>query len=191
MDKKNCYCEKHHIIPKSEGGSDEPDNLVNLTAREHYIAHLLLWKIYKDYKMACALAFMKSVFCRGNNKIKMNGRLFERIRLKTNELNSQIHKDHPNRYWLGKKFSNETKSKMSEKRKGRTPHKGLLNNDETKGKIRDSLNRFYCGLSPNDRKSIYGKSQRGTHWYNNCVENVKAVECPEGFVKGRLSWKKN
>ena len=50
--KNDCYCETHHIIPKSEGGSNDKSNLVNLTAREHYIAHLLLWKIYKDYKMA-------------------------------------------------------------------------------------------------------------------------------------------
>lgn len=57
--KKDCYCEKHHIIPKSEGGSNEPDNLVNLTAREHYIAHLLLDKIYNDYKMSRAIISMR------------------------------------------------------------------------------------------------------------------------------------
>ena len=28
------YVEKHHIIPKSEGGTNDKDNLVNLTARE-------------------------------------------------------------------------------------------------------------------------------------------------------------
>ena len=57
--KDDCYVEKHHIIPKSEGGTDEPDNLVNLTAREHYIAHLLLAKIYDDHKMWCALALFR------------------------------------------------------------------------------------------------------------------------------------
>ena len=39
-----CYTEKHHIIPKSMGGLDTKENLVVLTAREHYIAHLLLTK---------------------------------------------------------------------------------------------------------------------------------------------------
>ena len=38
------YIENHHIIPKSLGGSDEPDNLVPLTAREHYLCHYMLTK---------------------------------------------------------------------------------------------------------------------------------------------------
>ena len=33
--------ERHHIVPKSLGGPDTKDNLVKLTYREHYIAHLL------------------------------------------------------------------------------------------------------------------------------------------------------
>ena len=37
------YYERHHIIPKSEGGTDDDDNLVLLTAREHFVAHFLLW----------------------------------------------------------------------------------------------------------------------------------------------------
>ena len=40
LSKKDCYCEEHHIIPLSEGGPDTKDNKVNLSAREHYIAHL-------------------------------------------------------------------------------------------------------------------------------------------------------
>lgn len=38
--------EAHHIFPKCLGGTDDPNNLVNLTYREHYIAHLLLAKIH-------------------------------------------------------------------------------------------------------------------------------------------------
>lgn len=41
------YSEKHHIVPKSLGGDDNQSNLVILTPREHFIAHLLLAKIYK------------------------------------------------------------------------------------------------------------------------------------------------
>lgn len=39
------YTERHHIIPRSLGGSDDPENLVNLTPREHFICHLLLIKM--------------------------------------------------------------------------------------------------------------------------------------------------
>lgn len=41
-----CYVELHHVVPKCLGGSDEGYNVVCLTAREHFIAHLLLVKIY-------------------------------------------------------------------------------------------------------------------------------------------------
>ena len=55
--------EKHHIIPKSMGGGDEDENLVTLTAREHYIAHLLLAKMHantvKFHPMLYALWMMQ------------------------------------------------------------------------------------------------------------------------------------
>ena len=35
---------KHHIIPKHMGGSDEPDNLIELTVEEHAQAHFKLWE---------------------------------------------------------------------------------------------------------------------------------------------------
>ena len=64
-----AYYEKHHIIPKSLGGTLANDNLVKFTPRQHYIAHLLLFKIYKQkcvngvnktpyYKMLGALSAM-------------------------------------------------------------------------------------------------------------------------------------
>lgn len=39
------YFEIHHKVPRCMGGTDDASNLVNLSAREHYIAHLLLVKI--------------------------------------------------------------------------------------------------------------------------------------------------
>lgn len=49
------YSERHHIIPKAHGGTNNPENLVQLTAREHFVAHWLLWRIHRD--RATALAF--------------------------------------------------------------------------------------------------------------------------------------
>lgn len=42
----SVYTESHHIIPKCLGGTDTESNIVNLTAREHFIAHYLLAKIH-------------------------------------------------------------------------------------------------------------------------------------------------
>lgn len=39
------YVERHHIVPKSIGGTNKKSNLVTLTAKEHYICHLLLTKM--------------------------------------------------------------------------------------------------------------------------------------------------
>jgi hypothetical protein len=40
------YTEKHHILPRSLGGGDEPENLIALTPEDHYFSHLLLAKIH-------------------------------------------------------------------------------------------------------------------------------------------------
>jgi len=58
------YYETHHILPKCLGGLDSDENLVSLTAREHFICHYLLVKIVKSerdrMKMACAFNYMCS-----------------------------------------------------------------------------------------------------------------------------------
>lgn len=43
--KQTGIFELHHIIPRSFGGDDSPGNLVLLTPKEHFIIHVLLWKI--------------------------------------------------------------------------------------------------------------------------------------------------
>lgn len=45
---KNTYIERHHIMMKCLGGSNDKSNIVRLTPQQHYIAHLLLYKIYKN-----------------------------------------------------------------------------------------------------------------------------------------------
>lgn len=46
----SIYYEEHHIQPRCLSGSDDKENLVLLTAKEHYFAHHLLHKIYKENK---------------------------------------------------------------------------------------------------------------------------------------------
>lgn len=53
------YIEHHHIIPKCIGGSNDKTNIVVLTAKQHYVAHHLLTKIYPDnYKLQLAFLCM-------------------------------------------------------------------------------------------------------------------------------------
>lgn len=57
------YKEKHHIIPKSLNGSNKKDNLVSLTAREHFLCHWLLTKMTTGedkMKMCMALVMMRA-----------------------------------------------------------------------------------------------------------------------------------
>lgn len=54
------YTEIHHIVPRCLGGSDEKDNLVMFSGREHFIAHMLLWKAYPDEVSLMRAAFMMS-----------------------------------------------------------------------------------------------------------------------------------
>lgn len=89
------YSESHHIIPKSMGGSDAPDNRVTLSAREHYVAHLCLTKctVGKDrFRMLLAIGN----FRRGSGEqrvvyrsMQMNGRLYEQLRRRVSTLVSQ------------------------------------------------------------------------------------------------------
>ncbi len=74
------YIEKHHIIPKSLGGVNTSNNLVSLTAREHFLCHFLLTKIYKNesiewYKMNKAFMMMKMTSLNQNRYF--NSRLYE------------------------------------------------------------------------------------------------------------------
>lgn len=44
----DTYTEKHHVLPRCMGGDDSGENIVVLTAREHFLAHWLLVKIHPD-----------------------------------------------------------------------------------------------------------------------------------------------
>lgn len=116
------YSEMHHIIPKCLGGSDLPDNLVRLTAREHFIIHKLLCEIYPNESKLHWAAFMMAQ-CKGKH---MNGRDY---RIGSREY-----------AWLRENLvvSDETKKKISEAKKGTQPRLGVKLSDETKLKISES-----------------------------------------------------
>ena len=105
-----CYTEKHHIVPKSMGGLDTKENLVVLTAREHYIAHLLLTKcVKKKYrgKILCAYIMMAQVKDSNQARFyKINSRIFEARKIESNKLK------------MGFRHTKEAREKISKNLKG-------------------------------------------------------------------------
>ena len=120
------YVERHHILPKSLGGSNEKDNIIKLTAREHFICHWLLPKMTEDidrHKMICALSKMRCI----NGKqqrytTKITSRVFEMLRKEHASAISIINS--------GRKHSDETKEKHRKLSTGR------VHSDEAKTKMR-------------------------------------------------------
>jgi hypothetical protein len=51
------YMEKHHILPRFEGGGDEEDNLVLLSPEEHVFAHFLRYLEYGKLQDADVVLF--------------------------------------------------------------------------------------------------------------------------------------
>lgn len=53
------YFERHHVMPKSLGGGDEPENIIRLTPEDHFFAHLLLSKIHGGAMWAAVLCMAR------------------------------------------------------------------------------------------------------------------------------------
>lgn len=114
------YTERHHIIPQSLGGSNDKDNLVDLTAREHFICHWLLIKMTEGDnrgKMLYALNGMKA-----ENRYQqryssaITARVYERYRIEHAKNHSETMKGRapPNK---GRKMSDEQKALLRERAK--------------------------------------------------------------------------
>lgn len=70
--------EFHHIVPRSLGGDDSPNNLIRLSLREHYVCHLLLTKmLIGEAKHKMLYALHRMCF---SEKYGMSSRKFESFR---------------------------------------------------------------------------------------------------------------
>lgn len=96
------YTEKHHIIPSCLGGTNSKDNLVELTAREHFIVHLLLIKMVEDkdvYRMVHAII-------RFTDKVK-NSKEYELLRKMVSTYSSGKYNISYGKIWVHDKNTNE------------------------------------------------------------------------------------
>ena len=165
----NTYVEKHHIIPKSFGGSNDADNIVKLTAREHLVCHQLLIRMTSGIlRSKMAFAAWRMVFSsKTHQRARVTSRVYESLRLEMSLAAKERSKSYTH--------SNESKQKISESKFGKTRSvtwgdkisKGLTGKKkspltpETKEKISQSLVGKKLGpLTAEHRKNV-ADSKRG------------------------------
>lgn len=151
--KQGVYYERHHILPRCLGGSNKSENLVLLTPREHFLAHYLLTKIYKGsehYKLL--KAFLAMTYGRDGIRYT-NSRFFEKAKKQfSEEASSRMQgvRIQPEGYH----HSDETRQKLRQARKGKTPALGLHHTEETKQKLREFISTHVIMWNHNIDKGV-------------------------------------
>lgn len=145
LNKRNLgyYVERHHVIPKSMGGSDSADNFVLLTGREHLLAHRLLCKMYPE-SSSLFFALYQMTIDQRDRGYTISSRLYEKAKIKfaSNQLGDLNPARRP-----------EVREKMSLTRKGKpSAFKGKKHSAEALKKISESRIGVYCG----EKNPMYG-----------------------------------
>jgi hypothetical protein len=111
------YKERHHVLPRCMGGTDSPDNLVDLTAEEHYVAHQLLVKMYPDNTKLAHAAVWMARRASGN-------KAYSWLRRKHAQAASENLLG--NKHWIGKKHTPAWRARMSKSMLGKKmPAEGI------------------------------------------------------------------
>jgi hypothetical protein len=180
------YVENHHYIPKSLGGNDS--DTVFLTAREHFICHVLLTKLLtgeKKSKMIWAVMCMK-----GKNERYCNSKLYESV--KKHLKHSTASKIKMSKTRLENKTHAGKRNGMWGKRGELSPHFGKTQTEEHKEKRLSKIR----GRSQSDEARLRMSKNRpkgpsGKKWFNNgSIETFDLPKNkPEEFSFGRLKRK--
>ena len=199
------YTERHHIIPKCIGGLNNSDNLVKLTPEEHYIAHLLLVKMYpKEYK----LTFAANMMANRNNKVygwikrKFGKEISAHLKSKNIKRSDEERKKRSDAQ-KGRKKSKEWKQAVSNSHLQTLEYNGInyLGYDElynNTGISRHLYLKYYKnGIDPVQfvgdnlhglRKCPPARAATGKKWYNNSIISSYFIPGnePIGWKLGRL-----
>lgn len=108
------YKERHHVIPRCMGGKDDADNLVDLTAREHFLCHWILARLYpENHKIVFAFWAMCNQRSRAQRRYIPSSRIYQEGREAFIQIRKGIPRpdftgiNHPSfgkpGYWKGKK----------------------------------------------------------------------------------------
>lgn len=201
------YFERHHIKPKCANGDNSKNNLVLLTAREHFIAHYLLYrvilssppintKIKRD--LICAFLFMggqnSTTHKRYNNSYMYESA--KRIWASFMRSDENPHKGKPRseshkrktsanhaKHWLGKPMSDKTKDKIS---KALT---GIKRSDETKKLMSISQTGHIVTEITRQKLSDYGKANPINYWLGKTRSDEDKKKMSDA-AKGRIPWNK-
>lgn len=148
------YVERHHVIPRSLGGTDDANNLVCLTAREHFVCHWLLTKIYTGearYKMINAMYIMRAEGpYQKRYESKITSRVYNTLREEYSKYISNLNKGRvqpleenvkQKAAQTGRKrapFSDEWRAKMSKSKQGENNNRyGVKITEDTRKKMRE------------------------------------------------------
>jgi hypothetical protein len=175
------YTENHHIIPKTLGGKNNKNNVVSLTAREHFVCHLLLTKMLTGQdrqKMVYALHMLSNAK-NSNQQLRYSpsSKLYEYERKIFSEVHSERMKiNHPL-----KNPENLKKLREGVKRRGPTSVKGRKMTEESKQKLRGKEwtqkaldNRLVnCLKSAEARKGSKWSEEQHAKRFNTYLEKNK------------------
>jgi hypothetical protein len=166
-DRLNCYMEKHHIIPKSEGGSNDDNNLVYLTPKEHFIAHKLLYKIEpKNYNRMLSFLMMSNRF-----NIKW-GNLYEEAKIEFSK--NHHYKTERIKIIMAKPKTEEHKKKISNANKGKPKSKQHIENMKANLPDRrgENNNNFGKGKSIIIDGIEYGNIKKASELLNKSISHI-------------------
>jgi hypothetical protein len=187
------YTERHHIVPKSLGGTDLTDNIVVLTAKEHFICHLMLPKMVTGRarsKMVLAIQAM----CRrseGQDRYIPNATQYELIRTMINKNLSGVGsptygRKRPAEEEIRRKATRAANA-LSKPKIPRSDAWKKLMSEQKKGKSRPPHVQEI--IRQNFSKNINHNNNEGKKWYNDGVTSYLKLTCPVGCVLGRLPLK--
>lgn len=178
------YGENHHIVPKCLGGSNRKSNIARLTAKEHWLSHLLLVEIYpKEPKLKLAVRMMTIKGLNQERKQITSGKQFERVRVEAATAHSELLTGVSR-----KPFTQEHRENISKAKQGKPgPNKGRTFTEEHRRNIGvASKGRISGDKNPMRKKEVLDKHP-GLFSNGNNPSKIK-TECP---YCGTLSGKGN
>lgn len=138
----DTYHERHHIKPKSCGGTNDEDNLVDLYAREHFIAHQLLARENPDNdKLQYAYAAMAFMSNEHEERCELTPEEYEEARTSLSSMLKKRYTDKENHPSYGTHISEERKRRIGEINKGNKYCVGRVISEETRRKIGEANRR--------------------------------------------------